>query len=83
MLTLDEYYYLLGLPVTDHVPFPCLEREPKSYEIVSLIHFGKFEIEANMTTKGGFRGLPAQFLLEKACSFAKMNSTCLQIDLIS
>ena len=28
-----------------------------------------------MTTKGGIRGLPAQFLLEKARYFSKMKST--------
>ena len=56
----------MGLPIIDHVPFTGLEGEPKSHEISSLVHLGKSEIEAYMTTKGGIRGLPAQFLLDKA-----------------
>ena len=75
MPTLEEYSYLLGLPITDCVPFTGLEGEPKSHEIVALIHLGKSKVEAHMTTKGGIRGLPAQFLLEKARYFARMKST--------
>ena len=74
MPTLEEYSYLLSLPITDRVPFTSLEGEPKSHEIVSLIHLGKSEVEAHMTTKRGIRGLPTQFLLEKACYFARMKS---------
>ena len=62
MPTLEEYSYLLELPITDHVPFTGLEGEPKPHEIAALIHLGKSEVEAHMTTKGGIRGLPAQFL---------------------
>ena len=75
MPTLEEYSYLVDLPVTDRVPFTCLEGEPKSHEIAALIHLGKSEVEAHMTTKEGIRGLPTQFLLEKACYFARMKST--------
>ena len=73
--TLEEYSYLLDLPITHHVPFTGLEGEPKPHEIAALIHLGKSEVEDNMTTKGGIKGLPAQFLLEKARYFAKMKST--------
>ena len=66
MPTLEEYSYLLGLPVTDCVPFTGLEGVPKFHEIAALIHLGKSEIEAHMTIKEGIKGLPAQFLLEKA-----------------
>ena len=52
-----------------------MEGEPKPHEIVALIHLGKSEVEAHMTTKGGIRGLPAHFLLEKALYFARMKST--------
>ena len=75
MPTLEEYSYLMGLPITNGVPFTGLEGEPKSHEIASMVHLGKSEIEAHMTTKGGIRGLPAQFLLEKALYFARMKST--------
>ena len=75
MPILEECSYLLGLPVNDHVPFTGLEGEPKSHEIDTMTHLGMFEIETNITTKGGIRGLPAQFLLEKARYFSKMKST--------
>ena len=55
MPTLEEYSYLLDLPVTDRVPFTGLEGEPKPHEIATLIHLGKSEVEAHMTTKGGIR----------------------------
>ena len=32
--TLEEYSYLLGLPITHRVPFIGLEGEPKSHEIL-------------------------------------------------
>ena len=51
MPTLQEYYYLLDLPIIDRVPFTGLEGEPKSHEIAALIHLGKYEVEAYMTTK--------------------------------
>ena len=47
----------------------------KPHKIAALIHLGKSEVEAHMTTKGGIRGLPAQLLLEKACYFSRMKST--------
>ena len=36
--TLEEYSYLLDLPVIDRVPFTGLEGEPKPREIAALIH---------------------------------------------
>ena len=65
----------MDLLITDRVPFTGLEGEPKPHEIVALIHLGKSEVEAHMTTNGGIRGLPAQFLLEKARYFSRMKST--------
>ena len=75
MSTLEEYSYLLGLLITDDVPFTGLEGEPKSNEIDALIHLRKFEVEAHLTTKEGLKGLPAQFLLEKARYSARRKST--------
>ena len=75
MPTLEEYSYLLDLPVTDHVPFTDLKGEPKPHEIAALVHLGKSKVEAHMTTKGGIIGLPSQFLLEKARYFSRMKST--------
>ena len=75
MPMLEEYSYLLDLTITNCVPFTSLEGEPKPHEIAALIHLGKSEVEAHMTTKGWIRGLPAQFLLEKPRYFARMKST--------
>ena len=50
---------MLGLPIIGRVPFIGLDGEPKSHEIAALIHLGKSKVEADMTTKGGIRGLPA------------------------
>ena len=75
MPTLEEYTYLLGLLIIDRIPFTGLEGELKPHEIAALIHLGKSEVEAHMTTKGWIRGLPAQFLLEKTRYFARMKST--------
>ena len=75
MPTLEEYSYLLDLLVTDRGPFTGLEGEPKPHEITSLIHPGKSEVESHMTTKVGIRGLPAQFLMDKARYFTRMKST--------
>ena len=75
MPILEEYSYLLGLPITDCVPFTGLEGEPKSHKISTITHLRKSKIEANMNTKGGIIGLPTQFLLEKARYLIKMKST--------
>ena len=75
MPTLEEYSYLLDLPVTDCVSFTGWEGERKPYVISSFIHLGKSEVEAHMTTEEGIRGLPAQFLLEKARYIARIKST--------
>ena len=75
MPILEEYSYFLGLRITDRVPFTSLKGEPKPHEIAALVHLGKSEVETHMTTKGGIKGLPAQFLLEKARYFSRMKST--------
>ena len=46
MPTLEEYSYLLDLPVTDRVPFTGLEGEPKPHEIDALIHLGSLRWKA-------------------------------------
>ena len=65
MPTLEEYSYLLGLPITDRVPFTGLEGDPKSLEIAALIHLGKSEVEAHMTTKGGLEDYLLNFYWRK------------------
>ena len=45
MPALEEYFYLLDLPVIDCVPFTGLEGEPKPHEIVALIHMGSLRLK--------------------------------------
>ncbi|XP_050918587.1 uncharacterized protein LOC127136023 [Lathyrus oleraceus] len=72
--TLEEHAYLLGIPVSDRVPFCCLEGILKSQVIVGAIHMKKYDVDANLTVKVGIRGLTSKFLIERASSFANADS---------
>ncbi|CAL5204478.1 unnamed protein product [Lathyrus oleraceus] len=74
MPTLEEYSYLLGLPISDQIPFSRLEEIPKHKVISEATHLKMSEIKAHMTTKGGILGLPAKFLMDKARYFTSMKS---------
>ncbi|XP_058788004.1 uncharacterized protein LOC131662278 [Vicia villosa] len=67
LLTLEEYSSIIGLPITGRIPFTGLEEDPKSHDIAKFTHLRKDEFEKNMATKG----LPAQFLIEKALSLSQ------------
>ena len=51
MPTLEEYSYLLGIPVSSRVPFSGLEEIPRSSIIAEALHLKKFEIEAHWVKK--------------------------------
>ncbi|XP_050916229.1 uncharacterized protein LOC127131347 [Lathyrus oleraceus] len=72
--TMEEYDYLLGILVSDIVPFSEVEGILESRVIAEAIHLRKSDIGANLTVKGGIRGLTLKFLLENAFSFANANS---------
>jgi hypothetical protein len=72
--TLEEYSYLVGLPVSDEEPFNGLEPAPKHVAIAEALHLETSIITAKLTTKGGLLGLPTKFLFEKATAFADMGS---------
>ncbi|KAI5437731.1 hypothetical protein KIW84_023735 [Lathyrus oleraceus] len=72
--TLEEYAYLVGIPILDQLPFSGLERVPSSQEIVDLLHIDVSDIGAHMTTKGGIQGLPSDFLIAQATLFGKAMS---------
>ncbi|XP_050908355.1 uncharacterized protein LOC127121979 [Lathyrus oleraceus] len=74
MPTLEEYSYLLRLPISDQVPFFGLEEIPKDKVISEATHLNMFDIKAHMTTKGGILGFPTKFLMDKARYFASMKS---------
>ncbi|KAI5443938.1 hypothetical protein KIW84_012533 [Lathyrus oleraceus] len=72
--TLEEYAYLVGIPILDQLPFSGLERVPSSQEIVDLLHIYVSDIVAHMNTKGGIQGLPSDFLIAQATLFGKAMS---------
>ncbi|XP_050919137.1 uncharacterized protein LOC127136643 [Lathyrus oleraceus] len=74
MPTLKEYSYLLGLPISDQIPFSGLKEIPKVKVISEATHLKMSDIKAHMITKGGILGLPTKFLMDKARYFASMKS---------
>src|SRR3954466_6631242 len=72
--TLEEYAYLLGIPVSDKIPFNGLEAIPKSHIIAASIHMKKSEVESNWTTKGNLPGLTSHFLIKNTFDFIETGS---------
>ncbi|XP_050895429.1 uncharacterized protein LOC127102056 [Lathyrus oleraceus] len=77
---LEEYSYLLGLPISDQIPFSGFEEISKDKVIYKATHLKMSEIKDHMTTKGGILGLPAKFLMDKTCYFASMKIPTLLAD---
>ena len=50
--TLEEYANLLGILVSDKVPFNGLEAIPKPQVIATITHLKKSEVDNNWATKG-------------------------------
>jgi len=71
---LEEYAHLLGIPVSSKVPFNGLEEIPRSHIIAEALHLKKSEIEAHWVKKGGLFGLPSDFLIKEATTFAQAGS---------
>ncbi|KAI5436103.1 hypothetical protein KIW84_022519 [Lathyrus oleraceus] len=74
MPTLEEYAHLLGIPISDKVPFSGLEEIPRSHIRAEALHLKKSEIEAHWVKKGGMFGLTSEFLIGKATVFAQAGS---------
>ncbi|KAI5389994.1 hypothetical protein KIW84_075348 [Lathyrus oleraceus] len=72
--TLEEYAYLVGIPILDQLPFSGLESIPTSQEIADMLHIDESLIGAHMTTKGGIQGLPSEFLIAQATVYGKAMS---------
>ncbi|KAI5437980.1 hypothetical protein KIW84_023927 [Lathyrus oleraceus] len=72
--TLEEYAYLVGIPILDQLPFSGLERVPTSQEIDDMLHIDESLVGAQMTTKGGIQGLPSEFLIAQAIMYGKAMS---------
>ncbi|KAI5433859.1 hypothetical protein KIW84_020917 [Lathyrus oleraceus] len=74
MPMLEEYAHLLGIPVSDKVPFSGLEKILRPHIIVEALHLKKSEIEAHWVKKGGMFGLTSEFLIQEATAFAQAGS---------
>ncbi|KAI5438126.1 hypothetical protein KIW84_024027 [Lathyrus oleraceus] len=72
--TLEEYAYLVGIPILDQFPFSGLESVPNSQEIDDMLHIDESLVGAHMTTKGGIPGLPSEFLIAQATMYGKAMS---------
>ncbi|KAI5399210.1 hypothetical protein KIW84_064551 [Lathyrus oleraceus] len=72
--TLEEYAYLVGIPILDQLPFSGLESIPTSQEIADMLHIDESLVDAHMTTKGGIQGLPSEFLVAQATIYGKAMS---------
>jgi len=70
--TLEEYYYLVGLPVPDKIPFSGLEPVPKLSTIAATLHLGASVIKANLIVNGRLLGLSTNFLYKQASTFAEV-----------
>ena len=71
---LDEYAHLLGIHVSDKVPFSGLEEIPRSHVITKALHLKKSEIDAHLVKKGGILGLTSEFLIGRATIFTQYGS---------
>ncbi|KAI5389417.1 hypothetical protein KIW84_074896 [Lathyrus oleraceus] len=67
---LSEYAHLLGIPVSNKVPFSGLEEIPRYYFIAEALHLKKSEIEAHWVKKGGLFGFPSNFIIKESTAFA-------------
>ncbi|KAI5417411.1 hypothetical protein KIW84_042135 [Lathyrus oleraceus] len=72
--TLEEYAYLVGIPILDQLPFSGLERIPTSQEIADMLYIDESLVDAHITTKGGIQGLPSEFLIAQATMYGKAMS---------
>ena len=72
--TLEEYAYLVGIPILDQLSFSGLKSVPTSQEIADMLHVDESLVGAHMTIKGGIRGLPSDFLIGQATLFGKAMS---------
>jgi hypothetical protein len=70
--TLEEYAYLVGLPVLNEVPFSGLEEPPKAKAIANSLHLKLTDVTSNLTAKGKEKilGLTSGFLIGKAYTCA-------------
>ena len=57
---------MVGLPVSDKIPFSGLEDIPKKSVIAEAFHLKISDVKNNLTFKGGFQGFTSGFLIGKS-----------------
>ena len=67
--TLEEFSYLLGIPVLEQTPFTGLEKTPRPEEIAAILPLTKEEVLSNWETRNGIKGFLVKFLVGKANDF--------------
>ncbi|XP_050908885.1 uncharacterized protein LOC127122623 [Lathyrus oleraceus] len=72
--TLEEFAYIVRIPIRDKIIFIGGEKKPKSRIIGASLHVPKVEVENGLITKGGIFGFPIKYLGERASHYANMGS---------
>ncbi|XP_050897636.1 uncharacterized protein LOC127104494 [Lathyrus oleraceus] len=73
-LTLEEFTYIMGIPIRDKIPFIGGKEVPKSHIIGAYLHVPKVEVENGLIMKGGISGFPIKYLVERASHYANIGS---------
>ncbi|XP_050889672.1 uncharacterized protein LOC127094960 [Lathyrus oleraceus] len=71
---LEEFAYIMRIPIRDKIPFIGGEEIPKSHIIGASLHVPKVEVENGLIIKGGIFGFPIKYLVERASYYAHMGS---------
>ncbi|KAI5434519.1 hypothetical protein KIW84_021376 [Lathyrus oleraceus] len=74
LLTLEEYAYLVGIPILDQLSLSGFESIPTSQAIADMLHIDESLVGAHMTTKVGIQGLPSEFLIAHTTMYGKAMS---------
>lgn len=72
--TLEEFAYILHLPIRDQVPYINDDSFSDSYVIAQALHLKKDLIDFSFQVKGNAKGFSSKFLFEKATLFSNCGS---------
>ena len=64
--TLEEYSYIVGNKVIDHIPFSCVPSEPNYEAITKALYLSLSDVKGNWRKRGITSGLSEDFLICKA-----------------
>ena len=69
--TLEEFSFILGIPIKNEVPFHIAMPEPEHHQIAAALYLSKEDVKDNLAKKGGLTGFHLKFLVDKAAAFAE------------